>query len=85
MRKHDVRVLKVKVLWPGDDVPNPSTRVLHVALASRNKVNVAVKYGLASSLTGVHADIETNHSLLRFHYFAAEFVEESIAGKNLGL
>src|SRR5215831_2374030 len=48
----------------GDDPPDAATRVLHVAVAPRNNVNVGVRHCLPGVNTIIEPDIETVRLLL---------------------
>src|SRR6516165_7869100 len=53
-------------LLPGDDGPDPATRVCNIAVPPRDQVNVTVKQGLARRFADIDSDVETrNRRVLR--------------------
>lgn len=47
--------------------PHTTSRVLHVAMATRDQVDMGVANGLASTLAAVHADVEAAHRSILLH------------------
>ncbi len=47
-------------------------------------MNMAVEDGLPGRLACIHANVKTNHSIIRTRYLMAHFLEEPVTGIDLG-
>ena len=63
----------------GDDVANPTSRILTVAVSSGNEVDVAVEYGLSCYLTDVDPDIESFYRRVLAEQEVLDLAQELVA------
>jgi hypothetical protein len=69
----------------GNYTPDAALRVLHIALTTRDQVNMGVTNSLSGYVAVVDADVETTHRTIPVHYLGSKFVQQLIDSALSGL
>lgn len=77
------RVSVAHFLW--DDRSDASKRILHVAPAPWNQVDMAMKNGLAGNCSDIRADVEALHRRIFFRNLRPETPQQIISGSEFRL
>ena len=74
-RRPDARLIDT---FAGHHSSDATSRVLHIALATRDEMNVGVTDNLTGYISVVHAYIEATHRGIFLHYLSADLVQQLV-------